>query len=97
MIIETTVEFDDWLRRLKDRQARGRILERIARLRDRDQFGDVRSVGGSVREMRINTGPGYRIYFVQRGTTVVILLCGGDKGSQSNDIATAKTLAEGLD
>jgi putative addiction module killer protein len=97
MIIETTDEFDDWLRRLKDRQARGRILERIARLRDRDQFGDVRSVGGSVREMRINTGPGYRIYFVQRGTTVVILLCGGDKGSQSNDIATAKTLAEGLD
>lgn len=97
MIVETTDEFDDWLRRLKNRQVRGRILDRISRLRDRDQFGDVRSVGGPVREMRIHTRPGYRLYFVQRGTTVVILLCGGDKDSQANNIATAKLLAEGLD
>lgn len=97
MIVETTDAFDDWLRRLRDRQARGRILDRIARLRDRDQFGDVRSVGGPVREMRINTGSGYRLYFVQRGTTVVVLLCGGNKGSHDRDIAKAKLLAEGLD
>jgi len=97
MIVETTDEFDHWLRRLKDRQARGRILDRIARLRDRGHFGDVRTVGGAVREMRINIGPGYRLYFVQRGTTVVVLLCGGDKGSQDRDIAAAKSLAEGLD
>ena len=96
MILETTDAFDDWLRHLKDRQGRGRILDRIARLRDRNQFGDVRSVGGPVREMRINTGPGYRLYFMQQGATIVILLCGGDKGSQKSDIAAAKLLAEGL-
>jgi len=97
MFIETTDEFDHWLGRLKDRQARGRILDRIARLRDRDHFGDVRPAGGALREMRINTGPGYRLYFVQRGTKIVVLLCGGDKGSQGRDIATAKSLAEGLE
>ena len=97
MVIETTGEFDDWSRRLKDRQARSRILDRIARLRDRDHFGDVRSVGGPGREKRIKAGPGYRRYFVRRGSSVVILLCGGDKGSQDSDIATAKLLAEGLD
>ena len=97
MIVETTDEFDDWLRRLKNRQVRGRILDRISRLRDRDQFGDVRSVGGPVREMRIHTGPGYRLYFVQRGTTVVILLCGGDKDSQAADIGKAKMIAKKLE
>lgn len=97
MIIETTEEFELWLRRLKDRQARGRILDRIARLRDRDHFGDVRSVGSPVSEIRIDVGPGYRLYFVRRGETVVLLLCGGDKGSQDRDITHAKVLAEGLD
>ena len=87
---------DDWLRRLKDRQGRGRILTRIARIRDRGLFGDVRSVGGPVRELRIDYGPGYRVYFVQRTGVLVVLLCGGDIGSQDRDIADAKSLAEGL-
>ena len=95
--IETTAGFDDWLRGLRDRQAHGRILARIARIRDRGLFGDVRSVGGPVRELRIDYGPGYRVYFLQRDKTLVLLLCGGDKGSQNRDIETAKALAKGLE
>lgn len=80
--------FGRWLDDLRDREARSRIVLRISRL-ELGHFGDVRPVGGGVSELRVNHGPGYRVYFVRRGETVVVLLCGGDKGSQSRDIGRA--------
>lgn len=91
--IEVTGVFDKWLRSLRDLQARDRIFARIRRLRDGNP-GDVKPVGKGVSEMRINYGPGYQLYFVQRGDTLIILLCGGDKSSQSEDIAKAVALAK---
>jgi putative addiction module killer protein len=77
---------------LQDRQAKGRIDIRIRRL-SLGNFGDVKPVGEGVSELRIDYGPGYRVYFVQRGLQVVILLAGGDKSSQAKDIKTALKLA----
>lgn len=88
-----TEDFDDWLRHLKDRQARARILARLDRVAV-GNVGDVKSVGSGVSEMRIDCGPGYRIYFCNRGTTIVVLLCGGDKSTQKNDIKKAIRLAD---
>jgi putative addiction module killer protein len=82
-----------WLTGLRDRQARDRILARIRRL-SLGNPGDVKPVGSGVSEMRIDYGAGYRLYFVQRGKTVVILLCGGDKRTQAADIALAIKLAQ---
>lgn len=93
--VRRTVEFDRWLDGLRDRAGRSRIMARIDRLA-LDNPGDVKPVGGGVSEMRIDHGPGYRIYFVRRGAVVVVLLCGGDKSSQSRDITRAKALAEEL-
>ena len=90
--IITTDRFDRWLRNLPDRQARARILARVRRL-SLGNPGDVKPIGGGLSEMRIKHGPGYRIYFMQRGPVVVILLCGGDKHTQKQDIALAKTIA----
>lgn len=90
--IKQTDIFQKWLVRLKDNQARTRILIRIRRMQEGNS-GDVRSVGSGISEMRIPYGPGYRIYFVERGAEIVILLCGGDKSSQSRDIEKAKNLA----
>lgn len=90
--IGRTEHFDNWLIRLKDRTARQKILVRIDRLALGNP-GDVKPVGGGVSEIRIDHGPGYRIYFAQRGPVVVILLCGGDKSSQTGDIQRAKDLA----
>ena len=81
--------FEKWLRKLRDAGARQRIRVRIARLR-LGNFGDAKSVGEGVSELRIDCGPGYRVYFGRDGEKVVILLCGGDKASQSADIQTAK-------
>jgi len=81
--------FTDWLRGLRDRETRGRIRQRIARLR-LGNFGDARSVGDGVQELRIHFGPGYRMYFGREREVVVILLCGGDKRSQDRDIERAK-------
>jgi putative addiction module killer protein len=78
---------------LRDDNARVRIGIRIQRL-GRGNPGDVKPVGNGVSEMRIDYGPGYRMYFVQRGKTVVILLCGGDKRSQARDIARAIGIAQ---
>ncbi len=76
-----------------DREARGRITARIRRL-SLGNPGDVRPVGRGVSEMRIDYGPGYRVYFVRRGEAVVVLLCGGDKRTQDHDIARAIELAQ---
>ena len=90
--IRQTDVFADWFAGLRDREARARVTVRIRRL----SFGnprDVKPVGGGVSEMRIDYGPGYRVYFVWRGDTVVVLLCGGDKRNQDRDIARALELA----
>lgn len=84
--------FDHWLSGLHDRQARSRILVRLDRLALGNP-GDVKPVGDGVSEMRVDYGPGYRVYFVRRGEIVIILLCGGDKSTQTRDIAQAKRLA----
>lgn len=87
-----SASFDRWLGKLKDRRAVARILVRIDRLAHGNP-GDVRSVGGGVSELKIDYGPGYRVYFAQRGNTLVLLLCGGDKSTQNDDIETAKRIA----
>jgi putative addiction module killer protein len=94
--IRRTDEFSDWLRNLRDLRAKAKIVARIDRLALGNP-GDVAPVGSGVSEMRIHHGPGYRVYFVQRGADIVVLLCGGDKGSQVSDIATAKKLASELE
>jgi len=81
--------FREWLRSLKDIQARARIRVRINRLRQ-GNFGDCRSVGEGVSELRIPADPGYRVYFAKVGQTIVLLLCGGDKRTQAKDISKAK-------
>ena len=91
--IEVTDVFDRWLTGLRDLQARERIFARIRRLREGNP-GDVKPVGKGVSEIRISYGPGYRLYFIQRGDTLIILLCGGDKSSQSKDIAKAIAIAK---
>jgi putative addiction module killer protein len=90
--VRQTEVFVEWFAHLRDRQARSRITARIRRL-SLGNPGDVKPVGGGLSEMRIDHGPGYRVYFMRRGEAVVILLCGGDKGSQSRDIARALDLA----
>jgi putative addiction module killer protein len=89
-VIQTEV-FRDWLAGLKDRQAITRIVARVARL-ERGNLGDVKPVGGAVSETRINYGPGYRLYFASKGKVLIVLLVGGDKGTQTKDIKTAKAL-----
>lgn len=81
-----------WLARLKDKVARAIILRRLDRIA-MGNFGDAKPVGDGVSEFRIDHGPGYRVYFVRRGETLIVLLCAGDKGSQARDIARAKVLA----
>jgi putative addiction module killer protein len=79
----------EWLRGLRDRSTRNRIRQRIARVR-LGNFGDARSVGEGVQELRIPFGPGFRLYFGREGDTVVILLCGGDKSTQARDVERAR-------
>ncbi len=93
--IRTTLDFDKWLKRLKDAKAAVAITRRIMRASD-GSFGTTRSVGGGVFEMKIDLGPGYRVYYVMAGKTVVVLLCGGDKSTQTQDIDKAQELAEAL-
>ena len=90
-VVETD-EFQQWIRNLRNRQARDRINTRLSRVRQ-GNFGDTDSLGGGLYEMRIHYGPGYRIYFIREGMTVVVLLCGGDKDTQPNDISRARRLA----
>lgn len=93
--IRRTSEFGSWLRSL-DARSRAKILTRIDRAR-RDNFGDVKPVGGGISEMRIPRGPGLRVYFVKRENRVYVLLCGGDKSTQVKDIKRAKAMAEDLE
>ena len=94
--IQQTHHYAKWFAGLRDRAARGRIVARIERLQW-GHFGDARAVGEGVSELRMDFGPGYRIYFTQRGERLVLLLCGGDKDSQSRDIAQAKRVASELE
>ena len=91
--IRSTEQYSRWYQRLRDRQAQSRILIRLRRL-SLGNFGDIAPVGEGVSELRIHYGPGYRIYFVRRGERIIILLGGGDKSTQSRDIAVAKALAQ---
>ena len=95
--ILTTETFDHWFNKLRDNQAKRRIQMRIDRAED-GHFGDCKPVGQGVSEMRIDIGPGYRLYFVQRGDgmELIILLAGGDKSTQTQDIKTALQLARDL-
>ena len=90
--VRQTEVYENWFANLRDRQARSRIDVRIRRL-SLGNFGDVKSVGEGVSELRIDYGPGYRVYFIQRRETLVILLAGGNKGTQSRDIQTALEIA----
>lgn len=94
--IRQTTDFAAWLKNLRDNTARAKIAARIRRLSFGNP-GDVRPIGAGLSELRIHHGPGYRVYFVQRGTVLIILLCGGDKRTQTRDIATAKALAQQLE
>lgn len=87
-----TDEFSNWLRRMRDANARARINVRIRRITLTGNFGDTRSVGDGVYELRIDYGPGYRVYYSRRGREVILLLMGGDKSSQQKDIDKAKKL-----
>ena len=91
--IRQSPEFKAWLARLRDQLARAVILRRLDRIA-MGNFGDAKPVGDGVSEFRIDHGPGYRVYFVRRGETLIVLLCAGDKGSQARDIARAKALAQ---
>ena len=93
--ILTTDKFDTWFNDLRDSMAKKRILARIHRMED-DNFGDCAPVGEGVSELRIHCGPGYRVYFIQSGIEIVVLLAGGDKGSQDKDIQSAITLSKEL-
>jgi len=93
--IKRTAAFERWLKRLRDQRGRAAILARFDRLLEGNR-GDVRWIGQGVSEMRIDFGPGYRVYYTQFGSTYVMLV-GGDKGSQKRDSAKAKALASELD
>jgi putative addiction module killer protein len=94
--IRQTAEFEEWLDGLADKTAASRITQRIVRVGN-GLLGDVRSVGGGVSELKVDHGPGYHVYFVQRGAVLIVLLCGGDKRTQRRDIAKAKVLAAELE
>ena len=89
--IKRTDEFSGWLGDLRDIRARAKVLARIDRL-SLGNPGDVAPVGDGISEMRIHYGPGYRVYYIQRGEEFVVLLCGGDKSSQAADIKRVKAL-----
>jgi putative addiction module killer protein len=94
--VRQTVEFGKWLDRLKDRRASERIAQRIVRLQS-GLVGDASPVGHGVSELRVDCGPGYRVYFVQRGAVLIVLPCGGDKRTQQRDIARAQAMATELE
>lgn len=94
--IKSTKTFSKWLSKLKDMKGRIAIARRIERM-EHGHFGDVKSVGTRISELRITTGPGYRVYFTKKEDRIIILLIGGDKSTQSKDIEKAETLLEEYD
>jgi putative addiction module killer protein len=88
-----TDEFDTWLRKLKDVRGKARIIRRLDRLTQGNP-GDVRPIGKGLWELRLDVGPGYRVYYLKDGDTLILLLCGGDKSTQQKDIDKAHELAE---
>jgi putative addiction module killer protein len=93
-IVQSAV-FSSWLRDLRDEVSRALILRRLISA-ELGNFGDCQPVGEGISEMRVHHGPGYRVYFVRRGTTVYLLLCGGNKASQKSDIRLAKKMLKDL-
>ena len=90
--IRRTLEVEKWLKSLKDRMAKAKILMRIERMEE-GNFGDVEAIGNGLSELRIHQGKGYRLYFGNKNNQVILLLCGGDKSTQQEDIKKAKLLA----
>lgn len=94
--VRLTDEFSEWLAALRDTKTRARLLKRLRKV-ENGNLGDVKAVGDGVMEMREHFGPGWRMYYVQMGSVIVVMLGGGDKSSQTSDIAAAKELAETLE
>ena len=94
-VVQQTEEFEEWLDGLADRRARGIVRDRILRM-EGGNLGKCESVGGKVREAKIDYGPGYRLYFIKMDLVVVVLLCGGDKSTQAADIGRAKRMVAQL-
>jgi len=90
--IEKTTEFDKWLRKLKDLKAKAKILFRIQKIENDEHFGDCKPVGDGIREIRVNFAKGYRVYFKEKDEKIIVLLVGGDKSSQQQDIKKAKEI-----
>jgi len=95
LIIDRTEIFAKWLKKLKDRRAKAIILNHIDNMED-GKMGNTKSVGGGVYEKKIDYGPGYRLYYCQRGNEFILLLCGGDKSTQQEDINQARQLRKEL-
>lgn len=94
--VRLTQEFQDWLDDLRDQKAQVRIAARL-RLAEAGNLGDWKSVGGAVSEMRVNFGPGYRLYFTRRGSILIVMLAGGDKSTQRRDIRRAQQILKELE
>jgi putative addiction module killer protein len=94
--VRQTPEFQAWMDNLTDRRAQARIAARL-RHAELGNLGDWRPVGGEVSEMRVNVGPGYRLYFTRRRKVIIVMLAGGDKSSQQRDIKKAQSIASDLD
>jgi len=91
-ILEKTVEFDKWLRKLKDLRAKAKILFRLQKIEDNGHFGECEPVANGIRELKINYAKGYRVYFKESDGKILLLLIGGDKSTQQKDIARAKEI-----
>lgn len=92
MVIVETNEYLRWYNKLKDSKAKARIDVRLRRIATQEHFGDCKSVRDSIFELRIDYGPGYRVYYTQRGEEIILLLIGGDKSTQQSDIDKAKKI-----
>lgn len=91
-ILEKTIEFDKWLRKLKDVRAKAKILFRLQKIEDDEHFGDCEPVGNGIRELKIDYAKGYRVYFKEMNRKIILLLVGGEKSTQQKDIEKAKDI-----
>lgn len=92
--VATMPAFERWFKKLRNRIVKAQIIDRLARIETEGFFGDSEGVGDGVSELRFHVGPGYRVYYAVRGNIIVLLLCGGDKSTQQDDIKKAKALLE---